>query len=93
MSTALDINGVPIPDGMHEYAFDVKLFATVRVIAASPAMAAAAMENVVDSMKPTGDWSPLYPGGKSKVLITEVSLAEDGENENRVPFEIDGVPT
>lgn len=87
-----DSAGNELPDGMHEYAFDVKLFAAVRVVAPTLADAVAAMEATIDAMEPTPDWVEGF-NGLSRMRLTEVSLAEDGEEENRRPYEIDGEPT
>lgn len=89
----LDSRGDPIPDNMHEYAFDVKLFAVVRVVAANKRDAIKAMEQTIDAL----DLSDAEISGLNSILvqglrITEVSLAEDGEDDNRTPFEIDGEP-
>lgn len=75
----------------HEYAFDAKLFAVIRVRAPNQAAAIAAIEQVIECL----DLSEATLDGvnstlASDVRITEVSLAEDGEGENRTPFEIDG---
>lgn len=76
----------------HEYAFDVKLFAVVRVKAPDLATAIAVMESTIDAMQPTDHWVEGYNSTATQVKITEVSLGEDGEDENRTPFEIDGEP-
>lgn len=67
---------------IHEYAFDVKLFAVIRVKAESLEQARVLMRKVVDATAPTE-----LP---STVELTEFSLSEDGEDENEEPFEIDG---
>lgn len=85
----LDCEGNPIPEGMHEYAFDAKLFAVVRVVAPNLESAIRNMESVIDAMAPTDQFIKGF-NDAAKVKITEVSLGEDGEDENRTPFEIDG---
>lgn len=70
---------------LHEYAFDVKLFAVVRVKAANQQEAVTRMRKVIDA----ADVSSL----PKDVGLTEFSLEEDGEDENEEPFEIDGEPT
>lgn len=77
---------------LHEYAFDVKLFAVVRVKAESLEKAQAAMRLTVDALEPTGDWIAGF-NSAAKVKVTEVSLDQDGEGENETPFEIDGEDT
>jgi len=71
---------------LHEYAFDVKLFAAVRVKAYSLGEAKAAMAQVIDGMEPCADWISGF-NGASRVKLTEVSLSRDGVE----VFEIDGV--
>lgn len=90
--TRTDCRGDPIPEGFHEFAFDVKLFAVVRVVAPNIDIARAAMRDVIDCMEPTGrkQHSQDDDGNVNSVVITEVSLEEDGEDENEEPFEIDG---
>lgn len=78
----------PAPE-THEYAFDVKLFAVVRVVAPDLQSAITTMTAVIDAMEPCSDWIAGF-NGNSACRLTEVSLAEDGEGENRRPFEIDG---
>lgn len=77
-------------DNMHEYAFDVKLFAVVRVRAACKEDAIDLMNQVVDGLTPSDAWVERFNEQLDDVCITEVSLSEDGEGENREPFEIDG---
>ena len=77
----------------HEYAFDVKLFAVVRVKAPSLADAIAVLDATVDAMSPTEHWVEGFNSAGTAVKITEVSLSEDGDDTNRAPFEIDGEPT
>lgn len=67
---------------LHEYAFDVELFAVVRVKATSLQQARKHMRRVLDAVEPKA-----LP---KTVRLTEFSLAEDGEDENEEPFEIDG---
>lgn len=81
---ALDFQGNPIPEGMHEYAFDVKLFAAVRVIAPDADAAMRTVREVIDAVSPAD--TDLGDG----VHLTEFSLSEDGEGENEQPYEIDG---
>lgn len=76
---------------MHEYAFDVKLFAVIRVKATSEANAREAMDVVLSCM----ELSQFTIDGMNDVLkvesmqITEASLTtEDGEPHL---FELDGV--
>lgn len=69
----------------HEFAFDVKLFACVRVKASTVEEARERMKAVIDATTPHD-----LP---DTVRLTEFSLSEDGEDENRTPFEIDGEPT
>lgn len=83
-------DGTPLPDDMHEYAFDVKLFAVVRVVAKDVKAAREAMGTVIDAMEPSEHWVGGFNSVAQSLRITEVSLSEDGEDENRVPFEIDG---
>ena len=77
---------------LNEYAFDVKLFAVVRVRAESLEKARAAMHLTVDAMEPTGEWLDSF-NSQEQVKVTEVSLAQDGEGENEMPFEINGEDT
>lgn len=65
-----------------EFAFDVKLFAVVRVNALTVEGAREKMRKVIDAVEPRG-----LP---ADVRLTEFSLSEDGEEENGQPFEIDG---
>lgn len=92
MTERLDFHGNVIPEGMHEYAFDVKLFAVVRIVAAGKTDAIETMKTVVDAMDPTEHWvAGFNQGAKGQQLrITEVSLSPDGDGENEEPFEIDG---
>lgn len=76
-----------------EYAFDVKLFAVVRVKARSLAEAIQALDSTVNSMQPSDHWIEGYNSIGTAVKITEASLSEDGDDDNRQPFEIDGEPT
>lgn len=89
-----DCNGDVIPEGMHEYAFDVKLFAVVRVVATDKKSAIKAMEQVIDGMSHDEHWVNGFNAkaafNAQSLRITEVSLDEDGEDDNRVPFEVDG---
>lgn len=66
----------------HEYAFDVRLQAVIRVKATSIKQARKHMRQVVDA----ADAKSLPPS----VQLTEFSLSEDGELDNEQPFEIDG---
>lgn len=77
---------------MHEYAFDVKLFAAVRVRAKTKKQAIELMEQVVDALEPSEEWTARFNEQLDDVCVTEISLDEDGEDENREPFEIDGEP-
>lgn len=80
----------PITQEQHEYAFDVKLFAVVRVKACSLAEAIQALDSTVNAMQPTDHWIEGYNSVGTAVKITEASLSEDGDDTNRQPFEIDG---
>lgn len=78
-----------------EYAFDVKLFACVRVRATSVAEAREAMHKVISCIDPSKeaiDDLNALSGMDTGVKITEVSISEDGESENELPFEINGEP-
>jgi hypothetical protein len=75
---------------MHEYLFDVKLFAAIRVTAVDVQSAREAIGAVVDAMDPSQEWVDGYNSRAQKLRITEVSVAEDGDDENRIPVEIDG---
>ncbi len=77
----------------HEYAFDVILQAVVRVKARSLAEAIQVLDATVDAMQPTDHWIEGYNSVGTAVKITEVSLSEKNDAENRRPFEIDGEPT
>ena len=92
MSDFIPSDGKPLPEGMHEYGFDVKLFAAVRVVAADEKAAIEAMEKVIDSMEPGEHWIGGFNDTAQSVRITEVTLSQDGEYENCTPFEIDGEP-
>lgn len=80
---------------LHEYAFDVKLFAVIRVKAASVAEARQVAEELCDAMSPTEPFTAGYNEecgrqGRS-VEVTEVSLSGFGDEEGNVdPFEVDG---
>ena len=70
---------------LHEYAFDVKLFAAIRVKAVSEAEARAILQDVVDCIDcNAGEW----PDGSPIVFEASVDDAEGGHL-----FEIDGEPT
>lgn len=81
---------------MNEYAFDVKLFAVVRVKAPTLEEAIEAMEVVIDGLEPSprtleriNEQMDCTYG--DTVEITEVSLSGPrDEAENYVPFEING---
>lgn len=85
----LDANGKAIPDGMHEYAFDTKLVAVVRVLAHSKADAIEVMRQVIDGMDISEHWVAGFNSAAGSVKITEVTLSEDDGSEHE-PFEIDG---
>lgn len=65
---------------MKEFAFDVKLFAVIRVRAETVEQAREQMTKVVNATSPSE-----LP---DDVQLTEFSLSEDGEDENREPFEV-----
>lgn len=76
---------------MHEYLFDVKLFAAVRVTAPDLQAARKAMLRSIDCL----DLSEVAIDGINSTLgqsvrITEASISQDGEDENMMPAEIDG---
>jgi hypothetical protein len=75
---------------LHEYLFDVKLFAAVRVTAPTVEAAREAMRKVIDGMDPDEHWLGGFNDEAKSVKITEVSLSEDSEAENAAPVEIDG---
>ena len=77
---------------MPEYLFDVKLFAAIRVVADDVQLAREAIGAVVDAMGPSEHWIGGYNDKAKSLRITEVSLSEDGDDENRMPAEIDGEP-
>jgi hypothetical protein len=68
---------------MHEYAFDVKLFAVVRVKAPTKEAAIAALKDVIDCAE-----LPLF-AEQHGVVVTEASLSVD-TTEAFEPFEVDG---
>lgn len=93
MNTAaqrLDCKGEAIPEDMHEYAFDVKLFAVVRVVARTKTDGIEAMKTIVESLDLSEHWIAGFNSKATGLRITEVSLSQDGEDENETPFEIDG---
>lgn len=70
---------------IREYAFDVKLFAAIRVKAASEAEARATLQDAVEYIDcNAGEW----PDGRSIVFEASMDDAEGGHL-----FEIDGEPT
>ena len=77
---------------MPEYLFDVKLFAAIRVVADDVQLAREAIGAVVDAMDLSEHWIGGYNDKAKSLRITEVSLSEDGDDENRMPAEIDGEP-
>lgn len=81
---------------MHEYAFDVKLFAVVRLNAPNLDAARRALADVLDAAEPSDGFCAGYNSvagaGVDGVTITECSLSPDDGNEPWCiePFEIDG---
>lgn len=73
---------------VHEYAFDVKLFAVVRVVSTSEQTARTAMEQHLDA----ANISATSTGKDASVFVTEASLYIDDET-GPFLFEVDGVET
>ena len=71
--------------GVHEYAFDVKLAAVVRVWATSEEKARSALFRLVDAM----DLMAPAKDREASVLITEASVHVDDEDGPHL-FELDG---
>lgn len=68
---------------LHEYAFDVKLFAVVKVKAGTEARARIILQEALDGIYPDGAIDHLY--------VTSVSITTDDSEPDL--FEVDGEPT
>lgn len=73
-----------VNDPTHEYLFDVKLFASIRVSAPSEAVARAMIEAIDASTANLGAW----PNGDP--IVCEVSVFENAAGGTLRPVEIDG---
>jgi hypothetical protein len=72
----------------HEYAFDVKLFAVVRVKASSEREARAAYKEAIDCVNADDfRWGTIKTSSGAEVRVTEMSLDEPTNDEL---FEVDG---
>jgi hypothetical protein len=73
-----------------EYLFDVKLFAGIRVDADNLKNAQDAVRKVVDGMEPDFNWIRGFNMVSKTAQLVDVTLSEDGEEDNKSPVEIDG---
>lgn len=73
----------------HEFAFDVKLWAAVRINAPSLDAARRGLAAILDAAEPTNGWVEGYNGNREGCTITEVSVQPETTSD-MTPYEVDG---